>query len=140
MATEATNQRNARQLFDHFGAENPFTEREAFDLLWPNLDYDDNATRDRLWARGLRTSMRLPGGAAATGDHYLARADGGHMEPAPGGSPSKTTGPVIFTQDLVLLAKQYKRAKAHRPESPTWLEVLRVIGLVAAQLRKQHGE
>lgn len=140
MATDATSQRNARQLFDHFGAERPFTEREAFALLWPNLDYDDSATRDRLWVRGLRTSMRLPGGAAATGDHYLARADGGHMEPAPGGSPSKMTGSVIFTQDLLLLAKQYKRANGHRPESTTRLEVLRVIGLVAAQLSTQHGE
>jgi hypothetical protein len=85
MATEATNQKNAKQLFDHFGAERPFTEREALALLWPNLDYDDRATRDRQWSFGLRTSMRSPGGAAATSDHYLARADGGHMEPAPGG-------------------------------------------------------
>jgi hypothetical protein len=138
MATGATNQENAKKLFDHFGAERPFTEREAFALLWPNLDYDDRATRDKQWTFGLRSSMRSPGGAAATSDHYLARADGGHMEPAPGGATSKMTGSVIFTQDLVLLAKQYKRANG-RPNSTTRLEVLRVIGLVAAQLSRQHG-
>jgi hypothetical protein len=139
MATEETNQKNAKQLFDHFGAERPFTEREAFALLWPNLDYDDPATREKLWVFGLRSSMRSPGGAAATSDHYLARTDGGHMEPAPAGAPSKMTGSVIFTQDLVLLAKQYKRANG-RPNSTTRLEVLRVIGLVSAQLIRQHGE
>ncbi len=68
MATEATNQKNAKQLFDHFGAERPFTEREAFALLWPNLDYDDPATRDKQWTFGLRSSMRSPGEAATTSD------------------------------------------------------------------------
>lgn len=58
------------------------------------------------------------------------------MEPAPGGAPSKMTGSVIFTQDLVLLVKQYKRPNG-RPNSTTRLDVLRVIGLVAAQLSRQ---
>jgi hypothetical protein len=48
------------------------------------------------------------------------------------------TGSVIFTQDPVLLAKQYKRANG-RPNSATRLEVLRVIGVVEAQPSRQHG-